>query len=114
MGHIVEIRTYTLKAGLSWHFHQLMQEQALPLLCAAGTDVVTARPSLHAPDSYMLIRAYQGLDQRSRSQDDFYGSAAWLQGPREAIMACIDNYTTAVLEADDALIDSLRNTAVKA
>jgi hypothetical protein len=114
MARFVEIRTYTLKAGVSAHFHQLMQAQALPLLRAAGTDVVAARPSLHTPDSYMLIRAYRSLDQRSRSQDDFYGSAAWLQGPREAIIACIENYTTAVIEADDALLDSLRNTAVKA
>ena len=114
MGQVVEIRTYTLKAGLSGHFHQFMQEQALPLLCAAGMDVVAARPSLHAPDSYLLMRAYQDLDQRRRSQDDFYGSAAWLQGPCEAIMACIDNYTSAVIEADDALIDHLRNAEVKA
>lgn len=114
MGRFVEIRTYTLKAGASRQFHQLMQEGALPLLRAAGTDVVTARPSLHEADSYLLIRAYRSLEQRSRSQDDFYGSAAWLQGPREAILACIDNYTTAVIEADDALVDSLRDMAVKA
>jgi hypothetical protein len=114
MGRFVELRTYTLKAGVSENFHQLMQAQALPLLRAAGTDVVVARPSLHTPDSYLLVRAYPGLEQRSRSQDEFYGSAVWLQGPREAILACIEHYTTAVIEADDALIDSLRNTAVTA
>lgn len=108
MGQIVEIRTYTLKAGLAGQFDQIMQELAVPLLCASGTDVVTARPSLHGSDSYVLIRTYLSLAQRGRSQDEFYGSAAWLQGPRDAIMACIEHYTTAVLGADDALIAQLR------
>ncbi len=114
MDRIVEIRTYTLKPGSAEQFHRIMQEQSLPLLRAAGTDVVAARPSMHAPDSYLLIRAYQSLAQRGRSQDDFYASAAWLQGPREAVMACIEHYTTAVIEADDALIGSLRQGPVPA
>jgi hypothetical protein len=102
MDRIVEIRTYTLKPGSAEQFHRIMQEHSLPMLRAAGTDVVAARPSMHAQDSYLLIRAYQSLAQRSRSQDDFYTSAAWLQGPREAVMACIEHYTTAVIEADSA------------
>lgn len=110
MDQVIEFRTYRLKAGLAEHFHRLMQEQALPLLRAAGTDVVAAGPSLHSQDFYLLMRAYQDLDQRNLSQGVFYGSAAWLQGPCEAVMACIESYTTAVFEADAALLGSLRRT----
>ncbi|MBI3229484.1 MAG: NIPSNAP family protein [Burkholderiales bacterium] len=108
MKQVVEIRTYTLKAGLGQQFHHIMQEQALPLLRATATDVVAAGPSLHTADSYLLIRAYQSIEQRDRSQDEFYSSAAWLQGPRAAVMACIDSYNTAVLAADEVLLSSLR------
>ena len=110
MEQIVEIRTYSLKTGLTGQFHQMMQELSVPLLRAAGVDVVTAQPSLHQSDSYILIRAYSSLAQRGKSQDDFYGSPAWLQGPRDAIMACIEHYTTAVIGADDALIAGLRTS----
>jgi hypothetical protein len=108
MVQIIEIRTYALKAGTSEQFHRLMREQSVPMLAAAGTDVVAARPSLHSPDAYLLIRSYPSQVERSRSQEQFYGSAAWTNGLRDPIMACIDSYTTAVIEADQSTIDGLR------
>ena len=89
-----------------------MQRRSVPLLLAAGTDVVAARPSLHSSDHYLLIRAYQDVLHRQQSQDSFYASQAWLQGPCDAVMACIDGYTTVVIEADQALIDSLRSLSI--
>ena len=108
MDQLIEIRNYTLKPGTQAHFDLLMQQQSLPLLRAAGTDVVCARASLHAPLAYVLIRAYPGLAARSASQDAFYTSAAWLSGPCAAVMACIDSYSTVVLDASAATIDGLR------
>lgn len=109
MQQIIEIRAYALKAGTSQQFHQLMREQSVPMLVAAGTDVVAACPSLHSPDAYLLIRSYPSQLQRSRSQEQFYGSAAWTDGPRDPIMACIDSYTTVVIEADQGTINGLRH-----
>ncbi|HAT29465.1 MAG TPA: NIPSNAP family protein [Janthinobacterium sp.] len=109
MKHIIEIRTYRLKAGTAQQFHALMREQSLPLLRAAGTEVLAARPCLDAADAYVLMRAYPSLAQRSLSQDAFYAGAAWLEGPRAAIMACIDTYSSVVIEADRGLRDSLRD-----
>ncbi|MET3130843.1 hypothetical protein AAKU55_001101 [Oxalobacteraceae bacterium GrIS 1.11] len=111
MNSVIEIRSYQLKAGMTQQFHRIMQEQSLPLLLAAGTDVLAAKPSLHAPDAYALIRAYPSLTERGHSQDEFYTSGAWLQGPRDALMACIDHYTTVVMDADGAIIDALRHAA---
>ncbi|MES2297122.1 MAG: NIPSNAP family protein [Pseudomonadota bacterium] len=111
MEQLIEIRTYALKAGTGAHFARVMREQSLPLLRAAGTEVVTARPSLHSEDAYVLMRAYQSGAQRELSQQAFYGSAAWQLGPREAVMACIDSYATVVLPADPALLASLRASA---
>jgi len=48
------------------------------------------------------------LEDRQQSQDAFYGSAEWRQGPREPILALIESYTTIVLELDDVTIQGLR------
>lgn len=111
MNQLIEIRSYQLKAGTAERLHQLMQQQSLPLLLAAGTEVVAACPSLHAPDCYLLIRAYRSLEQREQSQDAFYASAAWLDGPRAGVLDCIAHYTTVVIPADQALLASLRQYA---
>jgi hypothetical protein len=81
MARFVEIRSYNLKPGTRSAFRALMTEQGLPMLRRWNVDVVAYGPSLHDEDSYVLIRAYASLEERQRSQDDFYGSAEWRQGP---------------------------------
>ena len=108
MSSFVEIRSYTLKAGTRPMFHQLMLNEAFPMLKRWNVDVVAHGASLHDEDSYYLIRAYASLDERQQSQDAFYGSDEWLHGPREEILALIETYTSIVLELDDATVDSLR------
>jgi hypothetical protein len=100
MARIIEIRSYQLKPGTAERFDRLMREESLPLLERAGTAVLAARPSLHAGDAYVLMRAYRDTRHRTESQQEFYSSDAWLKGPCTAIMECIATYTTAVLEAD--------------
>ena len=100
MPAVVEIRTYALKAGAGAEFHRLVQEESIPMLERWGVEVVAFGPSLDDDDSYCLIRAYQSLDERERSQDAFYGSDEWRQGPREAIVSLIESSTSVVLPAD--------------
>jgi hypothetical protein len=108
VNRFVEIRSYNLMPGTRSALHALMTEQALPMLRRWNVDVVAYGPSLHDEDSYVLIRAYASLEDRQRSQDDFYGSAEWRQGPREPILALIDSYTSVVLELDEATVNGLR------
>jgi ketosteroid isomerase-like protein len=115
----VEIRSYSLKPGSRDRFHQLVERDALPLLRRARIDVVSYGPSLHDADSYYLMRSFASVDDRQRTEDTFYGSAEWREGPREAILACIENYTTVVIEIDEATLEGFRQensmteTAVK-
>jgi ketosteroid isomerase-like protein len=109
----VEIRSYNLMPGTRGRFHQLVESDALPLLRRARIDVVSYGPSLHDADSYYLIRSFASIDDRQRTEDAFYGSAEWRDGPREAILACIENYTTVVVELDAATLDGLRNTRLQ-
>ena len=66
------------------------------------------RASPHDEDSYYLIRRYDSLAHREQSQDAFYGSDEWKQGPRESIIVLIENYTSIVLELDDVTVSGLR------
>jgi hypothetical protein len=108
MGQLIEIRSYTLKPGTREEFHRLFLQEALPMLQRWNVDVVAYGPSLHDQDSYFLMRRFDSLVRREESEDAFYGSDEWKQGPRESIIALIENYTEIVLELDEATIDGLR------
>jgi len=108
MKHFVEIRSYNLKPGTRDEFHRLFLEEAFPMLKRWNVDVAAYGPSLHDENSYYLIRRFESLAHRERSEDTFYDSDAWRQGPREAIIALIENYTEVVLELDEVTIQGLR------
>ncbi len=108
MSPVIEIRTYHLREGTAEHFHRTMHEYSLPLLRAAGTDVLAALPSAEDAGEYMIVRGYQSRAQRQASQDAFYASNAWVDGPRMAIMACIDSCHTVVVAATPSLTGSMR------
>ncbi|HZM25358.1 MAG TPA: hypothetical protein VFC02_26655, partial [Anaerolineales bacterium] len=73
-----------------------------------NVDVVAYGPSLHDENSYYLMRRFDSLAQREQSEDAFYSSDEWRQGPREAIVSLIENYTEVVLELDEATLQGLR------
>ena len=109
MNRMIEIRSYNLKPGTRSTYHHLMLEQAYPLLQRWKMDVVAFGPSPHDEDTYYLIRAFADLDDLNRQEDAFYGSEAWRQGPREAILTLIENYTSIVIEVDDTTLQGLRH-----
>ncbi len=74
-------------------------------------DVVAYGPSLHDANSYYLIRRYDSLAHREESEAAFYGSDEWRKGPREAILALIENYAEIVLALDEVTVQGLRRTS---
>ena len=106
----IEVRSYNLKPGTRQAFHELFTREALPMLERWKVDVVSAGPSPQDDVSYFLIRAYDSVAHRDQSQDAFYGSDEWRKGPREAILAFIESYTSVMLEVDEATIEDLRRT----
>ncbi len=109
MSRVVEIRTYRLQPGARPALHQLMQERCLPLLRAWGMDVIHAGPCASDSEGYVLLRAYDDSEHLRHSQDAFYGSDDWRQGPREPVLACIDEYLSVVLEMEESTIEGLRS-----
>jgi hypothetical protein len=97
---VVEIRSYTLQPGTRDAFHQLVIDKSLPMLQRWNIPVLGYGPSLQEDSSYYLVRTYPSLEKRQQTEDAFYGSTEWKQGPRESIMSKIRYYTTIVLPAD--------------
>ena len=100
MDGIVEIRTYTLKPGSGTAFQHTFVEDVLPMLQRWEVDVVAFGPSLDDDDAYYLMRAYRSVDERQQSQDAFYGSDEWRNGPREAIVSKIETLISVVVPAE--------------
>ncbi len=110
MNHFLEIRSYNLKPGTRDEFHRLFLEEAYPMLKRWNVDVVAYGPSLHDENSYYLMRRFDSLADREQSENVFYGSDECRQGPREAIIALIENYTEIMLELDGDTIQGLRKS----
>jgi hypothetical protein len=108
MNHFVEIRSYNLKPGTRDEFHRLFLEEAFPMLQRWEVDVVAYGPSLHDQDSYYLMRRFDSPAHREESENAFYGSDEWRQGPREAIIALIEKYSEIVLALDEPTVEGLR------
>ena len=105
---LVEVRSYNLKPGTRAEFHRLASTVAVPLLKRFQIDVVAHGPSPQDETSYYLIRAFDDLADRQAKEDAFYGSDDWKTGPREAVLAAIESYTTILLEMDEATVKGLR------
>lgn len=106
MPRTVEFRTYQLHPGAEARFDMLVQRHSVPMLRQVGTQVVWAGPSLANPQVYMLVRAYADVAELECSQGHFYASAAWREGPREDVMACIATSSSVVMQLPQAALDA--------
>ncbi len=111
MRKFVEIRSLNIKPGKRGEFQRLYVEKALPLLLKWKMDVVAFGPSLHDENTFYVIRAFESLEHRQKSEDEYYGSADWREGPREEMVALIESYIDAVIEMEGETIKALRKKA---
>jgi hypothetical protein len=108
---IVEIRTYRLVPGTSEEFVRVMRDEAWPLLDATGIRVVASGLSQVREDGLeeaYLVRAFDSIEHRDAQEEAFYGSRAWHDGPREAILSRIESYHTVVLDAAELGLPATR------
>jgi len=108
MKRLIEVRSYKLKPGTAQRFHDAVVAQAVPLLRQWKMDVVAFGPSAHEADTYFLIRAYDDLADLEAQQSAFYGSDAWRQGPRDAIVPHLESYLNTVLWLSPEAVDDMR------
>ena len=105
---LVEIRAYRLTPGTRDDFHAAVTTRALPMVRAYGMDVVTHGPVPNDVNGYFLVRSFASLAELTAQEDEFYGSAPWREGPREALVSRIETYVDTLLWLSPAAIDDLR------
>lgn len=71
-------------------------------------DVVAFGRSDHEQESFFLIRAFDSREQLVMQQDAFYGSAVWREGPRQALVDCLDTYLNTLLWLPEDAVEALR------
>lgn len=108
MKKTVEILQYTLHKGTGDAFHNIMQEISVPLHQRHGIDVVSFGNSLHDPDCYYLIRAFDSAESMAVVLDAFYASSDWRNGPREEIIRSIETSIKTVMNLTAVSVDGLR------
>ncbi len=104
----LEIRSYKLHAGRGQAFERIFRERAEPMVRAYGMDVIAFGKSAHDGNAYYLIRAFDSLAHLTMSEDEFYGSEAWRNGPREELLSHIESYQDTVLQLSAEAIEALR------
>ena len=107
---ITEIRIYKLKENTATEFNKVFMEQSLPMMKRWKVNVVDYGFSLIDTDSFYLIRSYENLKRRKESQEAFYGSDEWINGPEKSIMNCIDTYNTSVVDNSKLAIQKKKQT----
>ncbi|MCL8168843.1 NIPSNAP family protein [Enterobacter kobei] len=104
----VEILQYTLRKGSGATFHAIMQEISVPLHQRHGIDVVSFGNSLHDPDCYYLIRAFDSAESMATILETFYASDDWRSGPREEIIRSIETSIRIVINLPPESVEGLR------
>lgn len=104
---IVEILQYTLKKDSGSDFHRIMHEVSVPLHERHGINVIRYGNSHHDADCYYLIRAFDSEEQMKIILGDFYASAEWQNGPREAIVSRIEVSLKSVLTLSPVAVGEL-------
>jgi hypothetical protein len=108
MTRTVEIRSYKLHPNAGPAFERVFRERAEPIVRGHGMDVVAFGKSAHDENVYFLIRAFDSFAHLTQSEDEFYGSEAWRNGPREALLSHIESYQDTVLMLSAEAVERLR------
>ena len=98
---MIEILILNLKEGAREEFHKVYVTQSLPLLRKWKINVIAHGKSLHNENTYYVIRLFNSLEDRHKSEDAFYGSEEWKKGPREAIVSKIESSAIMVIKPED-------------
>jgi len=71
-------------------------------------NIMPSGNSLHDPDCYYLIRAFDSAESMAMVLDSFYASADWRNGPRQDIIGSIETSIKTVISLPPESMEGLR------
>lgn len=102
---VLDVRLYRNVSRRRDEFVELMSELSVPLLVAAGIDVVSYGPSLIDDAHSFLIRRFETVAQRDSLLGRFYGDETWQAVHEPRVMELIESYTTVVIRDPAGLVE---------
>jgi hypothetical protein len=101
---IVEVRTYTIVAGLRQRFLRLFETRTRPLQLSLGIQVFGPWLDIENPDRFVWLRAFPSLEERERMKRVLYEGAEWTGELEAVMMPMLAEFTSILIEMDgDAL-----------
>lgn len=74
---LLEIRRYTIVPGRRDEFVAWFEEEALPVMEAAGMRIVGHFVDADDPDAFYYLRAFESVEQRDRQYAAVYETDVW-------------------------------------
>lgn len=98
---IVEVRTYTIKAGLRQRFIDLWETRTKPLQQSLGMGVLGPWVDLENPERFVWLRSFPSMEERERMKRALYESDEWTSELEAIIMPMLEEFTSVVVTIDD-------------
>lgn len=96
-----EILILNLRKGTRDRFHQIYVSESLPIQKKWNIEVIAYGPSIHDENSYWVVRKFNSLEDRKKTEDAFYETDDWRNGPRDIILALIESAAFMVITEDE-------------
>lgn len=98
---IVEVRTYTIKAGRRQRFIDLWETRTRPLQQSLGMGVIGPWVDFENPDRFVWLRSFPSMDERERMKRALYDGAEWTGELEAIIMPMLAEFTSVLVEMDE-------------
>jgi hypothetical protein len=104
---IVEVRTYTIAAGLRQRFLDLFESRTRPLQVSLGMQVLGPWLDIENPDRFVWLRGFPSWDERDRMKLALYEGPEWTGELEAVMMPMLADYTSVQVEMSDDAIAAL-------
>lgn len=99
---IVEVRTYTIAAGLRQRFLDLFELRTRPLQQSLGIEVVGPWLDVESPDRFVWLRAFPSMAERDRMKQALYEGPEWTGELEAMMMPMLADFTSIQIEMSAA------------
>ena len=104
---IVEVRTYTIVAGLRQRFLDLFESRTRPLQVSLGMQILGPWLDVENPDRFVWLRAFPSWEERERMKLALYEGPEWTGELEAVMMPMLADYASIQIEMSDASIAAL-------
>lgn len=101
---IIEVRTYTIKAGLREQFIALFERRAISEQQAVGIKVFGPLLDAENPNVFLFLRGFPSMEERDRMTSLFYDGPVWKNELEKLAMPMIETYSSVLTETTPGFV----------